>query len=99
MRLDRRRRKPSIKSFAVKQSVSINGHHSSVSIEGAFWNALKEIAVGQNISINALISKSTVRVRPSTYRRPSVCMLSNIIAAISEAILTTPLARADEVIE
>jgi predicted DNA-binding ribbon-helix-helix protein len=52
-----RRRKPPIKSLVVKQSVSINGHHSSVSIEGAFWKALKEIAVAQNISANALISK------------------------------------------
>ena len=37
-----------MKSSVVKQSVVINGHHSSVSIEGAFWNALKEIAVAQN---------------------------------------------------
>jgi predicted DNA-binding ribbon-helix-helix protein len=51
------RRKPTIKSLVVKQSVSINGHHTSVSIEGAFWKALKEIAVTQNISANALISK------------------------------------------
>jgi predicted DNA-binding ribbon-helix-helix protein len=29
--------------------------NSCVSLEGAFWNALKEI--GQNININALISK------------------------------------------
>jgi predicted DNA-binding ribbon-helix-helix protein len=58
MRLDRRaRRNPTIKSLVVKQSVSINGHHSSVSLEGAFWKALKEIAVAQNISANALISK------------------------------------------
>jgi predicted DNA-binding ribbon-helix-helix protein len=57
MRLDRRRRKPPIKSLVVKQSVSINGHHSSVRIEGAFWKALKEIAVAQNMSANALISK------------------------------------------
>ena len=46
-----------IKSSVGKQSVSINGHHSSISIEGAFWNALKEIAVAQNISANALVSK------------------------------------------
>jgi predicted DNA-binding ribbon-helix-helix protein len=52
-----RRRKRAIKSLVVKQSVSINGHHSSISIEGAFWNALKEIAVSQNISANALVSK------------------------------------------
>jgi predicted DNA-binding ribbon-helix-helix protein len=56
MKLDRRR-KPPIKSLVVKQSVRIHGHNSSVSLEGAFWNALKEIAVAQNISTNALVSK------------------------------------------
>jgi predicted DNA-binding ribbon-helix-helix protein len=56
MRLDRRR-KPPIKSLVVRQSVNINGHHSSVSLESAFWNALKEIAVAQNISAAALVSK------------------------------------------
>jgi predicted DNA-binding ribbon-helix-helix protein len=56
MRPDRRRKVP-IKSLVLKQSVSINGHHSSISIEGAFWKALQEIAVSQNISANALVSK------------------------------------------
>jgi predicted DNA-binding ribbon-helix-helix protein len=56
MKLDRRRARP-IKSLVVKQSVRIHGHNSSVSLEGAFWNALKEIAVAQNISTNALVSK------------------------------------------
>ena len=56
MKLNRGRKLP-IKSLVVKQSVSIHGHHSSVSLEGAFWNALKEIAVAQNISANALVSK------------------------------------------
>jgi predicted DNA-binding ribbon-helix-helix protein len=56
MKLNRGRKLP-IKSLVVKQSVSIHGHHSSVSLEGAFWNALKEIAVAQNISTNALVSK------------------------------------------
>ena len=56
MRFDSRRKR-AIKSLVVKQSVSINGHHSSISIEGAFWNALKEIAVSQNISANDLVSK------------------------------------------
>jgi predicted DNA-binding ribbon-helix-helix protein len=56
MRFDRRRKR-AIKSLVVKQSVSINGHHSSISIEGAFCNALKEIAVSQNISANDLVSK------------------------------------------
>jgi predicted DNA-binding ribbon-helix-helix protein len=56
MNLDRGR-KPPIKSLVVRQSVDINGHHSSVSLEAAFWNALKEIAVAQNISVNGLVSK------------------------------------------
>jgi predicted DNA-binding ribbon-helix-helix protein len=56
MKLDRRR-SPLIKSLVVKQSVIINGRHSSVSVEGAFWNALKEIAVAQNITAAALVSK------------------------------------------
>jgi predicted DNA-binding ribbon-helix-helix protein len=56
MKLDRGRKLP-IKSLVVKQSVRVNGQNSSVSLEGAFWNALKEIAVAQNISTNALVSK------------------------------------------
>ena len=56
MRSDRRRKLP-IKSSVGKHSIIVNGRDSSVSIEGAFWNALKEIAVAQNISANALVSK------------------------------------------
>jgi len=56
MKLDRSRKR-TIKSLVLNQSVSINGHNTSVSIEGAFWNALKEIAVAQNISAGALVSK------------------------------------------
>ena len=56
MKLDRRRARP-IKSLVVKQSVSIKGRHNSVSLEGAFWNALKEVAVAQNITAAALVSK------------------------------------------
>ena len=51
------KRKLPIKSLNVKHSVIVNGRDSSVIIEGAFWNALKEIAVAQNTSANALISK------------------------------------------
>ena len=56
MRFDRRRKLP-IKSSVVKHSTIVNGRDSSVSIEDAFWNALKEIAVAQNISAAALVSK------------------------------------------
>ena len=80
MKLDRRRKR-TLKSLVLKQSVSIHGHNSSVTLEAAFWNALKKIAVAQNISANALISKIDSERDATTYRRPSVCMFSNTIAS------------------
>jgi predicted DNA-binding ribbon-helix-helix protein len=50
MRLDRRFHNPPIKSLVLKQSVSIKGRDSSVSIEGAFWSAFKAIAVASEIA-------------------------------------------------
>ena len=57
MKLDRSRKR-TIKSLVLNQSVSINGHDTSVStLKARSWNALKEIAVAQNISASALVSK------------------------------------------
>jgi predicted DNA-binding ribbon-helix-helix protein len=38
-----------------KRSVTIAGHSTSVSLEAAFWGALKDIANARGVSINALI--------------------------------------------
>lgn len=38
-----------------KRSVLIAGHPTSVSLEAAFWNALKEIAAARGLSVNALV--------------------------------------------
>ncbi|WP_051513194.1 ribbon-helix-helix domain-containing protein [Skermanella stibiiresistens] len=38
-----------------KRSVTIAGHPTSVSLEAAFWDALKDIAAARGVSINALI--------------------------------------------
>ena len=38
-----------------KRSVMIAGHATSVSLEAAFWDALKDIAAARGQSINALI--------------------------------------------
>ena len=40
-----------------KRSVVIAGHATSVSLEEAFWSALKDIAGRQGRSINALVSE------------------------------------------
>lgn len=39
-----------------KRSVRIGGHDTSVSLEGAFWDALGEIARARKTSLNALIA-------------------------------------------
>jgi len=40
-----------------KRSVKIAGHSTSLSLEGVFWDALKEIAARRGLSINALIEE------------------------------------------
>lgn len=41
----------------VKHSVVIAGHRTSVSLEDAFWRALKEIAAQESVSLAALIAR------------------------------------------
>jgi len=40
-----------------KHSVVVEGHRTSVSMEDAFWNALKALASAQGCSINELVSE------------------------------------------
>jgi predicted DNA-binding ribbon-helix-helix protein len=40
----------------VKRSVRIAGHATSISLEPAFWNALREIAARREVSVTALLS-------------------------------------------
>jgi predicted DNA-binding ribbon-helix-helix protein len=44
-------------SKVVKRSVSIAGHRTSVSLEEAFWSALKHIAVSDGVSLAALVAR------------------------------------------
>jgi predicted DNA-binding ribbon-helix-helix protein len=39
-----------------KRSFSIQGHRTSISLEGAFWQALKQAAAESNMTLAALIS-------------------------------------------
>lgn len=41
----------------VKHSVVIAGHRTSVSLEDAFWRALKEIAAWEGVSLAALVAR------------------------------------------
>ena len=41
----------------IKRSVRIQGHRTSIALEPEFWEALKEIALAQGLSLNALIAR------------------------------------------
>jgi predicted DNA-binding ribbon-helix-helix protein len=43
-----------MKSLVVKRSIVIAGRKTSVSLEDAFWNGLKEIASARNVTLSAL---------------------------------------------
>jgi predicted DNA-binding ribbon-helix-helix protein len=40
-----------------KRSVEIGGHRTSISIEQPFWDALKEIADREGVSLNTLVTR------------------------------------------
>jgi len=40
-----------------KHSVVIAGHRTSLSLEDAFWRALKDLARHERISVNALVER------------------------------------------
>jgi predicted DNA-binding ribbon-helix-helix protein len=44
-----------MKSPVVKRSIVILGHKTSVSLEDAFWQGLKEIAGGRNMTLSDLV--------------------------------------------
>ena len=45
-----------MKSLVVKRSVVLAGHKTSVSLEDAFWGALKEIAGYRHSTVSALLA-------------------------------------------
>jgi predicted DNA-binding ribbon-helix-helix protein len=45
-----------MKSLVIKRSVVLAGHKTSVSLEDAFWNSLREIARGRQMTLSALLA-------------------------------------------
>ena len=60
-----------------KRSVMIAGHHTSVSLEDAFWQALKQIADARGRSINRLITEIDARRRGNLSSAIRVFVLEN----------------------
>jgi predicted DNA-binding ribbon-helix-helix protein len=60
-----------------KRSITIAGHHTSVSIEEPFWQALGEIAAAKRLSLAAVIGEIDRERTPGT----------NLSSAIRLAVL------------
>jgi predicted DNA-binding ribbon-helix-helix protein len=45
-----------VKSAAVKRSIVISGHKTSVSLEDEFWQGLKEIVRGRSATLSDLVA-------------------------------------------
>jgi predicted DNA-binding ribbon-helix-helix protein len=45
---------------SLKHSVTVAGHRTSITLEAAFWDSLREISETQNKSVNALIAEIDV---------------------------------------
>jgi predicted DNA-binding ribbon-helix-helix protein len=46
-----------MKSPVIKRSIVIAGHKTSVSLEDAFWTALKKIAIGRDKTLSDLVTE------------------------------------------
>ncbi|MEM1150211.1 MAG: ribbon-helix-helix domain-containing protein [Pseudomonadota bacterium] len=49
----------------IKRSLTLQGHRTSVSLEGAFWQAFREIAAQRGHSLNALAAEIDATRDPS----------------------------------
>jgi hypothetical protein len=52
-----------MKSPVVKRSIVVAGHKTSVSLEEAFWNGMKEISSLRNMTLSELVGDPPVRAR------------------------------------
>jgi predicted DNA-binding ribbon-helix-helix protein len=86
-----------MKSLVVKRSVVIAGHKTSVSLEDAFWRALREIAAARKMTLSDLVSSidaerkqanlsSAIRLFILEFHR------SHVAAAAARAALAAPRA-------
>lgn len=46
-----------MKSPVVKRSIVVAGHKTSVSLEEAFWNCMKEISAARDMTLSDLVSE------------------------------------------
>jgi predicted DNA-binding ribbon-helix-helix protein len=69
-----------MKTLIAKRSIVAAGHKTSVSLEDAFWEGLKEIARGRNITLSELVAAIDFGRRQGNLRQRFVSSYSTFIA-------------------
>ena len=71
-----------MKSSVTKRNIVIDGHKTSVSLEDAFWNALKEIAYTRQTTLSELVAHID-----SVRKQRNLSSLSSLSSAIRLFVL------------
>jgi hypothetical protein len=66
-----------MKSTVQKRSIVINGHTTSVSLEDAFWNALKEAARANQTSVSIQGARPPQPIFGHSVVRPPILPIAN----------------------
>lgn len=76
-----------MKSLVIKRSIVIDGHKTSVSLEDAFWNALKEIASDRKQTLSQLVDAvDASRVHPNLSSALRLYVLDHYRTAIDSVV-------------
>lgn len=68
-----------------KRSVVVSGHRTSISLERAFWEALREIAAQRDVTINQLVSEIDA-ARSGNLSSAIRVFILNHVMAVAEAL-------------
>jgi len=75
-----------VKSSVDMHTVVINGRKTSVSLEEAFWNDLKQIAHAQGVTVSELVTKIDQTREGGLSPRQFACSYSNIILLFASLV-------------
>src|SRR5262249_29867980 len=80
---------PKSKSWMPKRSMTIGGHRTSVNLEDAFWEAVKEIAKERGVTVPAV---------PTANWRQLTDALESVDSSLDEGSLQVDLVRLDRAV-
>jgi predicted DNA-binding ribbon-helix-helix protein len=88
-----------MKSPVVKRSILLSGHKTSISLEEAFWQGLKEIAGVRNLSVSALISSVDARRAEGNLSSAIRLFVLDHYRALAEPYAVEPITARDSIRE